>query len=31
MPVCSLHNDEQVAQFADIALILDPTEANGWK
>ena len=29
--VCSLHNDEQVAQFADIVLILDPTEANGWK
>ena len=29
--VCALHNDEQVAKFADIVLRLDPSDPNGWK
>jgi ABC-type phosphate/phosphonate transport system ATPase subunit len=29
--VCALHNDEQVAKFADLVLRLDPSDPNGWK
>jgi phosphonate transport system ATP-binding protein len=29
--VCALHNDEQVAKFADLVLRLDPSNPNGWK
>ena len=29
--VCALHNDEQVAKFANTALRLDPSDPHGWK
>ena len=29
--VCALHNDEQVAKFADTVLRLDPSDPHGWK
>jgi len=29
--VCALHNDEQVAKFANTVLRLDPSDPHGWK
>ena len=29
--VCALHNDKQVAKFADTVLRLDPSDPHGWK